>query len=329
MGQLRQSIVLTLLVIALAGGILIIVNPALQGLVIGLPPPPVESGSWELHFCPRENCMVFLDDALEQAGRVSCALYSLNLYNTTAILEEKRAIVFVDDSTMPASYKEAIPVKLQGLMHDKFCVLDTGVVTTGSLNPTFQNNYQDNNNLFIISSPYLSKNYQAEIESLEGKEVSTPYPRVMHDGFLIENYFCPRDACESHILDALGQAKSSVRFMTYTFTSNPIENELISLHKGGVAVEGVLEKFQSANKDTYTSLRYAGIGVLWDGNPKLMHHKVFIIDNSTVVFGSFNPTEAANTINRENVLIVHNPEIAAKFLDEYEYVKGQAEANIN
>lgn len=273
--------------------------------------------------------MAFLDDALETGSKVECALYSINLYNTTHILEEKRALVFVDNSTMPASYKEAVPLVVPGLMNHKFCVLDNDIVTTGSFNPTFQSNNQDNNNLFIISSPYLAQNYAAEMEFLAGKDVATPYPRVMHDGFLIENYFCPRDGCEGHILDAMGQAKKSVYFMEYTFTSSPIEDELVSLHRNGVAVEGIIEKFQSANKGTYTFLSRSGIDILWDGNPKLMYHKVMIIDNNTVVFGSFDPTVASNTINRENVLIIHNPEIAAKFLEEYVFVKEQAQKATN
>ena len=325
MGRLKQSVILILLVIALLAGTLVILNPTLQGLVIGVAPPHKETGNWSVHFCPRENCMEFLDDALAEGGKVECAFYSINLYNTTHLLEEKNALVFVDNSTMPASYKQAIPLTVQGLMHHKFCVLDSGVVTTGSFNPTFQSNNQDNNDLFIISSPYLAQNYAAEIQYLAGNAVTTPFPKVMHNGFLIENYFCPRDDCESRILDAMGQAKRSVYFMEYTFTSNPIEGELTTLHRKGLAVEGVIEKFQSANKDTYLSLSRSGIDVWWDGNPKLMHHKVMIIDNSTVVFGSFNPTAAANTINRENVLIIHDPAIAQKFLEEYVYVKGQAQ----
>jgi len=48
-----------------------------------------------------------------------------------------------------------------------------------------------------------------------------------------------------------------------------------------------------------------------------MHHKVFIIDNATVVTGSFNPSQNADTRNDENMLIIHDPSIAARFLEEF------------
>ena len=49
-----------------------------------------------------------------------------------------------------------------------------------------------------------------------------------------------------------------------------------------------------------------------------MHHKVFIIDNKTVITGSFNPTEGADTRNDENILIMHDKNIAQSFIKEFE-----------
>jgi len=51
-----------------------------------------------------------------------------------------------------------------------------------------------------------------------------------------------------------------------------------------------------------------------------MHHKVFIIDNETVITGSFNPTKNADLRNDENILIIHNKWIAKKYLKEFEKV---------
>ncbi|MBW2972476.1 hypothetical protein KY359_05560, partial [Candidatus Woesearchaeota archaeon] len=62
----------------------------------------------------------------------------------------------------------------------------------------------------------------------------------------------------------------------------------------------------------------------WDGNKANMHHKVFVIDNKTVVTGSFNPTSNADTKNDENVLIIHDPEVAQKFSEEWERVWEEA-----
>ena len=48
-----------------------------------------------------------------------------------------------------------------------------------------------------------------------------------------------------------------------------------------------------------------------------MHHKVFIIDNETVVTGSMNPTGNGNSKNDENILIIHDSEIAKQYAEEF------------
>jgi phosphatidylserine/phosphatidylglycerophosphate/cardiolipin synthase-like enzyme len=55
-----------------------------------------------------------------------------------------------------------------------------------------------------------------------------------------------------------------------------------------------------------------------------MHHKVLIIDGRTVVTGSYNFTANAERRNDENVLVIHNPQIAAQFLEEFHRLYDQA-----
>jgi len=72
------------------------------------------------------------------------------------------------------------------------------------------------------------------------------------------------------------------------------------------------------NEEIYQSMVDNGISVIWDESPELMHHKVFIIDNNTVITGSFNPSANADTKNDENVLIVHSGDIATTYLYEFD-----------
>ena len=51
-----------------------------------------------------------------------------------------------------------------------------------------------------------------------------------------------------------------------------------------------------------------------------MHHKVIIIDDRIVIFGSFNFSDNADTQNDENLLIVDSPDIARAFKAEFERV---------
>ena len=63
-----------------------------------------------------------------------------------------------------------------------------------------------------------------------------------------------------------------------------------------------------------------GIDAKKDKNKKNMHHKVFIIDNETVITGSYNPTGSGNYRNDENLIIIRNKDIAKGFVEEFEFL---------
>jgi phosphatidylserine/phosphatidylglycerophosphate/cardiolipin synthase-like enzyme len=54
-----------------------------------------------------------------------------------------------------------------------------------------------------------------------------------------------------------------------------------------------------------------------DGNPRKMHHKVIIIDESIVITGSHNFSRNADEKNDENVLIIYSPRLAKEYLIEF------------
>ena len=45
-----------------------------------------------------------------------------------------------------------------------------------------------------------------------------------------------------------------------------------------------------------------------------------MIDNETVITGSFNPSQNADISNDENLLIIHDEDISKMFLDEFRFV---------
>ena len=81
-----------------------------------------------------------------------------------------------------------------------------------------------------------------------------------------------------------------------------------------------MEKKQHNAFDEFAKLEHANIPVVWDTNKYNMHHKVFIIDSKTVITGSFNPTKNGEMNNDENILIIHDKEIAQQYEDEFESV---------
>jgi phosphatidylserine/phosphatidylglycerophosphate/cardiolipin synthase-like enzyme len=55
-----------------------------------------------------------------------------------------------------------------------------------------------------------------------------------------------------------------------------------------------------------------------------MHHKVIIIDDETVILGSYNFSRSAEISNDENVLIIHDPAVASLFVEEFGRIYQQA-----
>ncbi len=108
--------------------------------------------------------------------------------------------------------------------------------------------------------------------------------------------------------------------MAFSFTNNKIATAIILKHYKGIDIKGVFEARQVSKYSKFNLLQYQGIDVKKDNNKANMHHKVFIIDNKTVITGSFNPTAGADTRNDENILIIHDKAIANLFLQEFERV---------
>lgn len=214
----------------------------------------------------------------------------------------------------------------QGLMHDKMILIDGQILFTGSWNLTYSDTFSNNNNLLKITDPRLIANYQAKFNELFVEQrygslarVGAQIPVLALEGGRVENYFSPPDKVMAHILDNVSRARQSIYFMAYTFTDRDLADELIARASAGVVVRGVVDA-RSASQGTLARLTCAGITVKIDGNPYAMHHKVIIIDEAIVITGSFNFTLSADTVNDENILILHNPAVARLYLDEYERI---------
>ena len=49
----------------------------------------------------------------------------------------------------------------------------------------------------------------------------------------------------------------------------------------------------------------------------IAHNKVMVIDGETVITGSFNFTTAAEEHNAENLLLVHDAKLAARYVENW------------
>jgi phosphatidylserine/phosphatidylglycerophosphate/cardiolipin synthase-like enzyme len=290
-----------------------------------------ESGTpIEVYFCPRQDCEAPILNKLHEAkSSIHCAFFGINLEKTIDLLDEKSRQIDVKLVTDNENYKgqtKNIPVIIDDdaqYTHNKFCIIDKSWIIGGSFNPTKNQNLKDNNNVIIINSRLLAKNYEDEFTELWNKQFGkgerAAYPKIEYNGIKIENYFCPEDWCSEHVINQILSAKNSIYFMIFSFTSAEIGDAI--LYSNVSDIKGILDKMQAAGKySQYSRLRDFGLNVKVENSSGLLHHKVFILDNETIITGSFNPTQAADTKNDENILIIHDRGIAEKYLDEFDYL---------
>lgn len=232
----------------------------------------------------------------------------------------------VEAAGIPVAWEDST-----AFLHSKFVIIDSAVVWMGSWNATNNDTYRNNNNLLRITAPAIVANYSAEFAQMfagvfgNDKQPLAPYPLVDVDGVALANYFSPADGVTAYVLDQVNAAQQSIRFLAFSYTSDPIGDAMMARAQAGVSVQGVFEN-RNANGigSEFDRLRNAGIEVQTDGNCYTMHHKVLIIDERLVVTGSFNFTGRAEDINDENVIIAADPLLTRSFLDEYERVYRQA-----
>jgi phosphatidylserine/phosphatidylglycerophosphate/cardiolipin synthase-like enzyme len=318
----------------------------------------MDGGWYELYFTDPESPLASqetggvdapLAAAIDSARlTVDVAIYSLSLNSIRdALIDAHKRGVQVRmvmesenlDRTDPQKIKDAgIPIlgdRREGLMHDKFVVIDNSEVWLGSMNFTDSGGYLDNNTLMRIRSVKVAENFTKEFEEMFlddkfGVDVvpETPNPRVTIDGTPIDVYFSPDDGVQASFIDLVNNAKQSIHFMAFSFTADSIGEAVRNRVQEGVVVRGVMDDEQvNSNLGTeFDPFRQAELDVLRDGNEGQMHHKVMIIDENTVILGSYNFTQSAETKNDETLIVIYNEEIAAQFMAEFERVYSQAQA---
>mgnify|MGYP000297784901 CR=1 FL=1 len=284
-----------------------------------------------------------LAEAIDQARlSVDMAAYDLNLWSLRDALlrAAKRGVTVrmvtdsdnLDEPEIQDLIDANIPVlgdRREGLMHNKFVVIDRAEVWTGSMNFTTSEAYLNNNNLVRIRSTRLAENYTTEFnemfeDDLFGPAVrcQTPHPQLEINGITLETYFSPDDGAARRLVALIQQAEQSLYFLAYSFTADDLADAMIERANAGVVVAGVMEETQVQSNvgSDYERLRQAGLDIRLDGNPRNMHHKVMIIDEAIVVTGSYNFSASAEKYNDENTLVIHDAAATAQFLAEFKEI---------
>ena len=322
-----------------------ILNEIKETVNTGINRRVVTDGPVTVCFAPTSRTSPWgIDDALvsliqNATQSIDAAFYELQLPSVADALIARKAagvavrIVSDSDYQNRDSVQRCIAAGIavvfderNAFMHNKFCVIDNRVVWTGSTNITENGMYRNNNNALQIEIPEVAKAYSGEFEEMFIKQAfggrsstdNTP-PMLVTDELGLEIYFAPEDNVGNEIIAELEQATTSIDFMAFAFTSRPIAEAMAKRIQSGVTVRGVFESRNASNQYSRDEwLEEKGAKVYLDTNTYTMHHKCIIIDNKTVITGSYNFSASADTKNDENVIILHSDTLAAVYTDEFE-----------
>lgn len=317
-------------------------------------PSPEGTGIMNIYFTDPERIRngTLPSEALKKAFNQAEESIDLAIYNfgdpilASALLQAKQRGVKVrlvmDDQNAvkntPQSLQAAgisvVAGNDNGLMHNKFAIIDGQTLWMGSANFTTYGFNTDNNYFVETTDPYIINAYQAEFDEMYRDKLfgdmnmaRSPQSEFTVQGTMIEVYFSPEDGIADKLVNLINNADTSVHFLTSSFTLDDMASAMIGKAAQGIEVQGVFDASSVTSNEgmEYDRLRRAGLEIRMDGIEGLMHEKLIIIDSQIIAIGSYNYTASADRRNDENIMIVHDAELADIFENEFQRIMGQSQ----
>ena len=142
----------------------------------------------------------------------------------------------------------------------------------------------------------------------------------------IDVYYSPKGGCTNAIIKEIDLAKKEILIQSYSFSSKPIGQAVVNAYKRGVNIQLVIDGDQEiANGNLISYFYSSGVSVMEDKKHVIAHNKIIIIDQTTLITGSFNFSGAAETSNAENMLVIkNNPELIKSYINNFNLHKSHS-----
>lgn len=224
------------------------------------------------------------------------------------------------------------------------------------------------NHLLRFDSPALAALFTSDFNTMWGDgpggsrnsrfgiaKGSGPAQTVPVGGAMVQVLFAPHRRDDPNqginlLAASLMQARKRVDMALFVFSAQPLTDVLAQLQRRGVALRLVADagfasrpfsevldllgvsladqhcKLEAANRPLSRPLQGVGIARLPGGDK--LHHKLAVIDDRTVISGSFNWSPSAAHQNDEVLLVIESPLLAAHFRREMDRLWRGAELGI-
>lgn len=131
-------------------------------------------------------------------------------------------------------------------------------------------------------------------------------------------FFSPGDACRNIIINQIMYAIHRVSICVFTISDDRITSAIIDAHKRGRDIRIITDNDKSLDLGSdIARLANEGISIKMDSTPNHMHHKFMVVDDNSLITGSYNWTLSAAKYNHENVLHTTDAGAVKSFLKEF------------
>lgn len=222
-----------------------------------------------------------------------------------------------------------------GLMHNKFVIIDSEsddpadpVLIAGSTNFTDNQLRNDPNNLIIFQDQSIARGFKIEFEEMFGgtfgpmKTIKTP-KEFSINGKRVEVHFSPKSGVEDIVLEKMEQADHDFYFGMFTHTRPNISETIATRVFEGLFVAGIIDQINTSSSEYSLLSNSLGNRFFVDDLPYTWHHKYVIFDpncpegDPMIYTGSANWSNNGNLRSDENVVIVHDADIANQYYQEF------------
>lgn len=131
-------------------------------------------------------------------------------------------------------------------------------------------------------------------------------------------YFSPGEACRDVIIHQINNAITRMKICVFTISDDQITNAIISSHKKGKEIKIITDNDKSFDIGSdIERMAKEGIDIKMDTTPNHMHHKFMVVDDLSLITGSYNWTQSAARYNHENILLTKEAGVVKSFLNQF------------
>jgi phosphatidylserine/phosphatidylglycerophosphate/cardiolipin synthase-like enzyme len=232
-----------------------------------------------------------------------------------------------------------------GIQHNKFAIVDHGLLEMGSFNYTTAANTLNHENALFRRDKSLIADFQTYFDWMWGQsgevgaapQSASGTPPVCAAGPTAlgrtwpQCAFAPNGPTEDLLVDAINRSRRRIHVAMFAFTSPAVVDALVAAKDRGLDVRLVVDKSQANSQSSIVAkMRARGVNVRIGTGIGLtrgvLHHKYAIFDE-LLETGSFNFSINASKNNYENAFFTALPEDVAGYDQEFESLFAGAASN--